>query len=604
MGAFIDGHASRSKRPMFGAVRVSRRISIVAAAAATLLPHLRGVVSSNRRTIAHWDDSEAALTFASSHWAEQLCAARNQLSGSLPSHPDLAHVRRLESGDGGVGCSAGADPRASGSTTGPNTSAYYESFADAASPALRDSNPSVVVVPGLGIFGFAKDKREARITTEFFLNAIQVMAGANALEDGHVSAEAVPQARFPEQAADFASFHNYVALPRREAFRIEYWALEEAKLQRMPPERELRRKIALVVGAGSGIGREVVLESARRGAHVVAADLNLDRRRGVAAEARVARIARARDVVRVEPRLAREHPLGLERDRAPTSGGSTSSSTRPLCIRPRRPGRRAEQVWAQAMAINVTSNHVLALGGRINLQRRRRCLPAWCSRARPTRWCQAGKRALRCQQGRHQPSDSRVRDWARPQRACQRHRAGHGRRRFVDVPARSGGRIAAEVPIPFDERESTEELRGKLAAFYAQRTITRQPILPEDCASAICWLAGEQSAKTTGHVIPVDGGLPEAFLTMNGRRRVTRGSADRRQIHQLVVRVDVIDVLGRHELMLDEHGRRHRPLVQQVESHRTISGPYFSGKYATEPMRRVFRAAAVRRVPRAKRSDP
>src|SRR5213594_2338802 len=100
------------------------------------------------------------------------------------------------------------------------------------------------------------------------------MAGANALEDG--SAESpLPQARRPEQSAAFSHFHNYVALPRSEAFRIEYWALEEAKLRRMPPERELSRKIALVVGGGSGIGREVALEIARRGGHVVVADQNV-----------------------------------------------------------------------------------------------------------------------------------------------------------------------------------------------------------------------------------------------------------------------------------------------------------------------------------------
>src|SRR5262249_28879279 len=111
---------------------------------------------------------------------------------------------------------------------------YYRSFAEPTSPALRDSNPSVVVIPGLGIFGFGKDKREARITTEFFVNAIHVMQGATALE-GESAPSTVPQVRRPEQTKEFKTFHNYVALPRLEAFRIEYWALEEAKLQRMPP---------------------------------------------------------------------------------------------------------------------------------------------------------------------------------------------------------------------------------------------------------------------------------------------------------------------------------------------------------------------------------
>ena len=146
--------------------------------------------------------------------------------------------------------------------------------ADAGSPAQRGSDPSVVVIPGLGLVGFAKDKREARITAEFFVNAIQVMAGANALEDESSAAGTFWQARHPEQRAGFKSFHNYVALPRGEAFRIEYWALEEAKLQRMPPEKEFSRKVALVVGAGSGIGRDVLLQLAKRGAHVVAADVN------------------------------------------------------------------------------------------------------------------------------------------------------------------------------------------------------------------------------------------------------------------------------------------------------------------------------------------
>src|SRR5207245_2406967 len=126
-------------------------------------------------------------------------------------------------------------------------------------------------VPGVGLFGFGKNKQEARITTEFFINAIHVMVGANALEDGSVETP-LPQARRPEQSAGFSHFHNYVALPRSEAFRIEYWDLEEAKLQRMPPEAEFSRKIGLIIGGANGIGREAALILARRGAHIVVAD--------------------------------------------------------------------------------------------------------------------------------------------------------------------------------------------------------------------------------------------------------------------------------------------------------------------------------------------
>ena len=243
---------------------------------ASLLPFLRGVASSNRRVIAHYDGSEDAVTFANSAWAEDLC----QMGTSCPDHflrtrispmfipwdvarEDLAQVEQR------IGERAEQYRK--------DYAAYYASCADKASPALRDANPSVVVVPGLGLFGFGKDKREARITSEFFVNAIHVMAGANALEEEGGPGGTLPQVRRPEQARDFKSFHNYVALPRTEAFRIEYWALEEAKLQRMPPEKEFSRKVVVVVGGGSGIGREVALQIAARGGHVV--DRRPERRR-------------------------------------------------------------------------------------------------------------------------------------------------------------------------------------------------------------------------------------------------------------------------------------------------------------------------------------
>ena len=229
-------------------------------------------MSSNRRVIAHYADEDDVLTFAGSKWAKDL----SSMGTSCPDHflrtrvcpwfidwnpakEDVQSLKsRIRSGVGGY--------RA-------EYKKYYEEWASADSPKLRDSNPSVVVIPGLGLFGFGKNKKEARITTEFFMNAIHVMAGANALEDG-ATPHPLPQARHAEQSQQFTQFHNYVALPRSEAFRIEYWALEEAKLQRMPAEAEFSRKIALVIGGASGIGREVALLLGRKGAHVVVADFD------------------------------------------------------------------------------------------------------------------------------------------------------------------------------------------------------------------------------------------------------------------------------------------------------------------------------------------
>jgi len=268
MGEFIQEHQSK-KGPLFGGVlhapaRDRKNI------ATQILPALRGALSSNRRVVAHYSDDEDALTFAGAKWAKELSA----LGTSCPDHflrtrvcpmflfwdpakDDLNSLKACIKSDV-------VEYRAA-------YKKYYDEWATSDSPKLRDSNPSVVVVPGLGLFGFGKNKKEARITTEFFINAIHVMAGANALEDGEVS-HPLPQARRAEQSQQFTQFHNYVALPRSEAFRIEYWALEEAKLQRMPAEAEFSRKIALIIGGASGIGREVALLLGRKGAHVVIAD--------------------------------------------------------------------------------------------------------------------------------------------------------------------------------------------------------------------------------------------------------------------------------------------------------------------------------------------
>ena len=509
MGQFVADHARARGREMFGGMSIPIPTSFDRLAVATaILPALRGALSSNRRTIGHWDSSDEARAFAESRWVEELC----RLGTSCPDHFLRTRICPMfvpwNPADGLDALVSLIDERVGHYRV--DYAVYYRTFATSSSPALRDSNPSVVIIPGLGIFGFARDKREARITTEFYRNAINVMSGANAME-GDREPGPVPQAKRPDMARDFSSFHNYVALPRSEAFRIEYWALEEAKLQRMPPEKEFSRKVALVVGGSSGIGRETVLELATRGAHVVVADLNLAGATEVAAEA--AALSSAEAVLATALDLGSRESVSTAIGATVRQFGGLDVVINTAAIYPTPPaGTPVEQVWAQALALNVTSNHVLAVEAARVL--RAQGLPA-------TVVLTSSANAVVPKSGSepYDVSKTAVNHLIRELAIG----LGPGVRVNGIAPATvvAGSsmfprdRVMGSLKkygIAFDESETTEDLRAKLADFYAARTITRRPITPTDCARAICWLAGDASARTTGHVIPVDGGLPEAFL--------------------------------------------------------------------------------------------
>jgi len=510
MGEFIQEHTASKGVPLFGGPAVTATVPDRQSVVAEILPYLRGVVSSNRRVIAHVDSSEDALTFANSRWAGDLCRMgtscpdhflRTRISPMfIPWDPAKDDVAQL-----GKRIGEGAEQYRK------DYAEYYRACADTNSPKLRDSNPSVVVVPGLGLFGFGKDKREARITSEFFVNAIHVMAGANALEDDSTIDGQLPQVRRPEQARDFKSFHNYVALPRTEAFRIEYWALEEAKLQRMPPEKEFSRKVVVVVGAGSGIGREVALEIAKRGGHVVVADANVAGAEDAKVEA--ARLSSNDMVISTPMDLTSRDTMaaGLRAAVLQYGGFDCVINTAALFPTP-DPSVPAEHVWGRTLQINVTSNFVLA-------QEAGKVLKAQNLPASIVLTSSANAVVPKSGSEPYDVSKSAINHLIRE--------LAVGLGPLVRVNGIAPATVIAgssmfprdrvivslkKYSIDFDESESTEDLRNKLAEFYARRTITRRPILPIDNANAICWLAGDQSAKTTGHVIPVDGGLPEAFL--------------------------------------------------------------------------------------------
>jgi rhamnose utilization protein RhaD (predicted bifunctional aldolase and dehydrogenase)/NAD(P)-dependent dehydrogenase (short-subunit alcohol dehydrogenase family) len=509
MGEFIEEHASRGNRPKFGGAAVSGVVGDRESTIAELFPHLRGAVSTTRRVVGHFDGSDDALTFANSKWAADLC----EMGTSCPDHflrtrisPMFVPWDPTKEAPAKIG--ERIDERIK--KYREDYAAYYKTFAEAGSPALRDSNPSVVVIPGLGLFGFGKDKREARITSEFFVNAIHVMAGANALEEEAGPDKVLPQVRRPEQAKDFKTFHNYVALPRREAFRIEYWALEEAKLQRMPPEKEFSRKVVVVVGGASGIGKEVALQIARRGGHVVVADANGAAAAETAAEA--GKLSTKEMVQSAALDLTSRDTIAAAVRAAVLQFGGFDSVINTAAIFPTPdPSTPAETLWSKTLHINVTSNFILA-------QEAAKVLKAQNLPASIVLTSSANAVVPKAGSEAYDVSKAGINHLIRE--------LAIGLGPLVRVNGIAPATVIAgssmfprdrvivslqKYKIGFDEKESTEELRDKLAEFYAQRTITRRPILPIDNANAICFLAGDQSAKTTGHVIPVDGGLPEAF---------------------------------------------------------------------------------------------
>jgi NAD(P)-dependent dehydrogenase (short-subunit alcohol dehydrogenase family) len=388
---------------------------------------------------------------------------------------------------------------------------YYQEWATSDSPKLRGSNPSVIVIPGLGLFGFGKNKKEARITTEFFINAIHVMAGANALGDSEIS-DPLPQAKTAEQSRQFTQFHNYVALPRSEAFRIEYWALEEAKLQRMPAEAEFSRKIAMVIGGASGIGKETALLLAGKGAHLVVADFDEPGASQVAQEAGA--ISSPEFVAATAVDLSSSESLAeaLKFTISKFGGIDIVVNTAAIYAVPGADEELSEAQWAKTFLVNVTGNYLLARQAQWIFKDQN--LPV-------TMVLTSSANAVVPKKGSEAYDTSKsalshlIRELAMklsPQARVNGIAPATVVAGSTMFPRDRVTQSLRKYKIEFADAEATDELRRKLADFYAQRTLTKRPILPQDCAQAIVWLAGDQSAKTTGHVIPVDGGLWEAYL--------------------------------------------------------------------------------------------
>lgn len=220
--------------------------------AAQLMPLLRGLCSSENRMIGHFSDTDVVMQYINSNDLERLAP----MGTSCPDHFLRTKIQPLVlSLDKNEDLS---DADAILAKLEPAFEAYRQEYVDYYntckkdnSPGIRDANPVIIIYPGVGMFSFAKNKQTTRVASEFYINAINVMRGAEAITE-------------------------YTSLPRQEAFDIEYWLLEEAKLQRMPKEKPLSRKVALVTGAGGGIGKAIADKLAAEGANVVLTDINED----------------------------------------------------------------------------------------------------------------------------------------------------------------------------------------------------------------------------------------------------------------------------------------------------------------------------------------
>tara|TARA_R110002051_G_scaffold63132_5_gene114952 strand:- start:65211 stop:67316 length:2106 start_codon:yes stop_codon:yes gene_type:complete len=220
--------------------------------AAQIMPLLRGLCSSESRMIGHFSDTDVVMEYINSHDLDRLAP----MGTSCPDHflrtkiqPLVLTLDKNEDLSDTDGILKKLQPAFEAYRQ--EYEDYYNTCKKANSPAMRDANPVIIIYPGVGMFSFAKNKQTTRVANEFYINAINVMRGAEAIT-------------------------SYTSLPRQEAFDIEYWLLEEAKLQRMPKEQPLSRKVAFVTGAGGGIGKAIADKLVAEGANVVLTDINED----------------------------------------------------------------------------------------------------------------------------------------------------------------------------------------------------------------------------------------------------------------------------------------------------------------------------------------
>ncbi|MFG3248642.1 bifunctional aldolase/short-chain dehydrogenase [Streptomyces sp. NPDC048187] len=440
--------------------------------AAALAPYVRGLASRDRPQVGHFTDADVVLDFLARTGHPRLAA----LGTSCPDHFLRTKVRPLVLD---VAPTAPLDEAVDRlkelhAAYREEYAAYYERHADADSPAMRGADPAIVLVPGVGMFSFGKDKQTARVAGEFYVNAINVMRGAEAVS-------------------------SYAPIEESEKFRIEYWALEEAKLRRMPQPKPLATRVALVTGAGSGIGRAIARRLVDEGACVVVADLNGESAAQVAEE-----LGGDDKAVAVTVDVTSEEQIAEAFEAAVLAFGGVDLVVNNAGISVSKPLlETTAEDWDLQHAIMARGSFLVSreaarvmtaqgLGGDIVYIASKNAVFAGPNNIAysATKADQAHQvRLLAAELGEH---GIRV-NGVNPDGVVR----GSG-----IFAGGWGARRAAVYGVP-------EE---KLGEFYAQRTLLKREVLPEHVANAVFALTGGDLTHTTGLHVPVDAGVAAAFL--------------------------------------------------------------------------------------------
>src|SRR5687767_13272289 len=503
---FLD--ARRNGTPDFGGARVQplpddRRRQLLA----ELLPWLRGKVSGEKRQVATVEMRDEVVAFVNSKDAERLA----ELGTSCPDHFLRTKIKPLyvplsnlplDSSDAAIDSfvsqlkeklTAGIKKYRADYTD------YYNRCKRPNSPAMRDPNPTVMLIPGLGMIAWGKDKSESRVTAEFYNCTVEVMRGAEAID-------------------------RYIALPQQEALDIEYWALEEAKLRRMPPEKELARQVAVVVGAGSGIGREVALRLVKEGAQIVCVDVKIEAAQATAKEitdkvglgigVAGSGISNCGPAIGLACDITNRASVRAMLEQVALAYGGFDSiiGTAGNFFSPDTTGPIPDDKWDLTFRVNVTGSYIVA--DEAATMWREQGLPGNLVLTTSANAVVAKKGSLAYDTSKA-AANHLVRELAMELAPLIRVN-GVAPATVVQgsamFPRERVIASLAKYNIAYTEDESTDSLTRKLAQFYADRTLTKSPITPSDQAEAFFLLVSPRLSKTTGQVITVDGGLHEAFL--------------------------------------------------------------------------------------------